>query len=454
MEFIQQNGIFDLWLQKYYKSDRIDDMNNVATVIKAIILTFKLILITDNNWESYKRHDRYEVREVEIREVEKMLACMDYKNGYSLYMCEDCGSVKKIAHSCKSRICSRCGKKHADEWAEKINAEMYAVPYRHIILTVSDKLWKYFEGNAKMQKLMLDTAGDVMKEIVQKFNPKRKKAQPGIIMVLHPFGRDLKTNMHVHMLMTEGGLTSNGEWIEMPYIDYRIIRKKWQYGILKAMKKALPQDRELGRIIDWCFKERTNGFNIQAKRRIEGKTKSAARYMARYVRHPAIADSRIVGYDGKNVTFVYDREQVTHTVVMDKYEFIHNVIKHIPNKNFKMVRYYGIHGRRARKNVREVMEKLGKLVKYVIKPFSWRENIISYKGKDPLKCDQCGGQMLLYKIVHRNKNGEIKEYGNIDRLLRKIMARRKYINEKEEKSEKETHINEIKEAVYSQVCLF
>ena len=124
---------------------------------------------------------------------------------------------------------------------------MYAVPYRHIILTVSDKLWKYFEGNAKMQKLMLDTAGDVMKEIVQKFNPKRKKAQPGIIMVLHPFGRDLKTNMHVHMLMTEGGLASNGEWIEMPYIDYKIIRKKWQYGILKAMKKALPQDREFGK---------------------------------------------------------------------------------------------------------------------------------------------------------------------------------------------------------------
>ena len=38
---------------------------------------------------------------------------------------------------------------------------------------------------------------------------------------------------------------------------------------------------------------------------------------------------------------------------MDKYEFIHCVIKHIPDTNFKMVRYYGIHARRAKKRVKE-----------------------------------------------------------------------------------------------------
>lgn len=147
------------------------------------------------------------------------------------------------------------------------------------------------------------------------------------------------------MLMTEGGLTPKGKWIPMPYIEYTVIRKKWQYYILTALKKAMPRDKELAKIIDWCFKERSNGFNIQAKRRIEGKTKQAARYMARYVRHPAIADSRIIGYDTENVTFIYEREGKTNTVVMDKYEFIHNVIKHIPDNNFKMVRYFGIHAR-------------------------------------------------------------------------------------------------------------
>ena len=63
------------------------------------------------------------------------------------------------------------------------------------------------------------------------------------------------------------------------------------------------------------------------------------------------------------------------------------------------------------------MEKLGLLVKYVIKPFSWRKNVKEYTGKDPLKCEKCGGEMLLYKVVYRNKNGDLKEYGGLDMLF-------------------------------------
>jgi len=425
---------------------------NAANLNAADLLTFKLILNLNNNWEEYKQNQPYPLRQVEIKEVEKMLSCMDPEQGYSVYMCEECGSTKIVPHSCKSRICSICGKKHADEWAEKINREMYAVPYRHIILTVSDKLWAYFEGNSKLQKLMLDTAAKVMKDIVGNFNKTKHKADPGIIMVLHPFGRDLKTNMHVHMLMTEGGLTSSGQWVEMPYINYRVIRKKWQYEILTALKKALPGNRELLEIIDWCFKERKNGFNIQAKRRIEGKTKKAARYMARYVRHPAIADSRIIGYDTRNVTFVYKREGRTLTAVMDKFEFIHNVIKHIPDAHFKMVRYYGIHGRRARKSVRAVMDKLGLVVQYIIKPFTWRENVAEHTGKDPLKCEKCAGEMLLYKTFYRNKHGEMKEYGGLDMLLKKIISRGKAENEKKEEKKKAGG-EKSAEANYYQLCL-
>lgn len=426
--------------------------NSLQKTIAAMMLTFKMILCLNDNWETYIKNWIYEVREVEKREVEKMLSCMDPEKCYSEYMCCNCGKTKIVPHSCKSRICTVCGKKHADEWSEKINKEMYAVTYRHIILTVSDRLWGYFEGNSALQKLMLDTAAKVMKDIVKKYNGKDKRAEPGIIMVLHPFVRDLKTNMHVHMLMTEGGLTPKGKWIPMSYIDYTVIRKKWQYYILTALKKAMPRDKELAKIIDWCFKERSNGFNIQAKRRIEGKTKQAARYMARYVRHPAIADSRIIGYDTQNVTFIYEREGKTNTVVMDKYEFIHNVIKHIPDNNFKMVRYFGIHARRSKKSVRIVMEKLGLVVNYKTNPFSWRKNIKEYTGKDPLKCSDCGGEMLLYKVVCINKSGELREYGGIDIFIKKITRKGIIINEKEEK-QKKTRDEETSNTKYYQVCL-
>lgn len=352
-------------------------MSELYSNAESDILTFKLILDLNNNWEEYKKNEKYKVRDVEIKEVEKMLGCMDVEKGYTSYICQACGEIIYIPHSCKSRICTTCGKRHADEWAEMINSEMYAVPYPHIILTVSDKLWGFFEGNSIMQKVMLDTASKVMKEIVSEQNGKNKEAEPEIIMVLYPFGRDLKTNMHVHMLMTEGGLTPKGEWISMPYIDY----------------------------------------------------------------------------DTKDVTFKYERDGMTYEVTMDKYEFIHSVIKHIPDANFKMVRYYGIHARRAKKRVREVMRNLGKLVYHKINSFSWRKHIIEYTGKDPLQCKKCGGEMKIFETVYRNKNGELKKYGGLNLLLKKLglvdtneFKKEAEIEEKEKNQRKETR-------QWSQLCM-
>lgn len=58
---------------------------------------------------------------MEIEEVEKMLDCGDFKNGFATFICVNDGEIKRIPFSCKGRLCVRCGKRHADEWAERIN---------------------------------------------------------------------------------------------------------------------------------------------------------------------------------------------------------------------------------------------------------------------------------------------------------------------------------------------
>jgi hypothetical protein len=124
-------------------------INAIPKTIAAMMLTFKLILNLNNNWEEYKKSNRFPIREVEVREVEKMLGCMDPQKGYSVYMCVDCGKTKKLPHSCKSRICSVCGKKHADEWAEKINKEMYAVPLLKKLMARSNTVYEKEEKQEK-----------------------------------------------------------------------------------------------------------------------------------------------------------------------------------------------------------------------------------------------------------------------------------------------------------------
>jgi hypothetical protein len=83
---------------------------------------FKSILVVDDNWE---------LRPIEIEEVGKMLGCCDPKGGFVTLLCLKCGHEKRIpydgqsnneAHpfSCKGRLCSRCGKRHTDQWVEAV----------------------------------------------------------------------------------------------------------------------------------------------------------------------------------------------------------------------------------------------------------------------------------------------------------------------------------------------
>ena len=86
----------------------------------------------------------------------------------------------------------------------------------------------------------------------------KKDITPGVIEVLHPFGKDLVFKPHVHCIVTEGGYTKDGEFVQLgQYIHYNSFHKKWQYNLLKALRKYLPHV-----IIDSCFKQYKDGFVV------------------------------------------------------------------------------------------------------------------------------------------------------------------------------------------------
>ena len=398
--------------------------------------TFDYILKVDNNWGQFKSLYGKNLRPVVIKEVEKMLLCRDPKGGFATYLCLSCGETKIIPFSCNSRLCSRCGKKYTDIWAEELANYLLPCIHRHIVLTISDKLWSYFIDNPGLQKLLLDTAAETMKEVIKLSNKGRRKLKCGQVLVLHPFGDDLKANFHVHILITEGGLDGEGKWHSTVYLDYETIRKKWQYNILTALKKepVLRVDKKLAAIIDWCFRYRKNGFYIFAKRRLPPITnrKGTIRYIGRYVRHPAISNRRIIGYDGKTVTFTYEEYRRKFQKTLPKFEFIDAVLQHVTESQFKVVRRFGLYARRASASHQTAYEALSKETVSEIPTvflrkqevgtlpgFNWRENIIRYTGEDPLSCPKCGNEMELFQLTYPDGYGGYKTVGGYDWLIKK-----------------------------------
>ena len=62
---------------------------------------------------------------------------------------------------------------------------------------------------------------------------KKKPITPGVIGVVHPFGKDIKFNPHVHNIVTEGGFDKSGNFVQLgQYMPYDLIHKVWQNEVL------------------------------------------------------------------------------------------------------------------------------------------------------------------------------------------------------------------------------
>ena len=319
-----------------------------------------------------------------VAEVEKMLRCRDPDYGFLTYKCPECGEVKTIPLTCKSRICTSCGKKYADEWADTLASTLYSVTHRHMVFTIPEGLRKVLDENRTLLKILMDSVSKTMMQMVKE----RRNALPGIVCVLHLYGRDLPLNPHVHALATEGGLTGRGAWMPVTFLEYGKLRKIWQYHLLTALKKQMPKTKETGRLVDGLFKTHQEGFYIYATRRVTDARKTA-RYIGRYIRHPAIADSRITEFnpDTNTVTFWYQRNGGVETVIMAALEFIDHLVRLIPDKNLKLIRYYGLYARRARSRIQKMLTSLSRDIS---KP---------QPRKEPVKCPKCGTPMEFIAIT-------------------------------------------------------
>jgi Putative transposase len=87
-------------------------------------------------------------------------------------------------------------------------------------------------------------------------------------------------------------------------------------------------------------------------------------------------------------------------------EFIRRLVQHIPPKGFQRVRYYGLHAASIREKVVEVVRRrIGAAIQMafyyaeaIMMKLGWREKIKRKFGRDPMRCERCGEEMVLWKV--------------------------------------------------------
>jgi len=226
----------------------------------------------------------------------------------------------------------------------------------------------------------------------------------GFISTLHTFGRDLKWNPHIHVLITEGAAGTFTPWKKFDYFPFVMLRNRFQTTLLSLLEKHLGKQKfkSLKKLI---YKTSSNGFYVHAPKVKARDIKATVKYVIRYSGKPAMAQSRIIDYDGEFVTFWYDRHEDNNHVTekIHAYDFIKRLIIHIYDKYFNVVRYYGLYAKKHK-----FADKFNYMVKPHVAEFrkqlkNWRCRIELYFKHDPLKCS-CGHTFHFDYLVQKSYN--------------------------------------------------
>ena len=362
-------------------------------------------------------HANQPIRPAIMINVERMMACRDLSHGYVFYECPNCDNFHISGLSCHSRFCPSCGKIYRDRRASQIAKKCLNVPHRQFVFSIASELRFYFRKYRKLYDELFLAVDDVFQYLIQGKSKiaKSNDRELGYMMFLHTFGRDLKHNPHIHVLIAERVIDNDLKIKRFEYFNFESLRLVFMNQLLKRMYtflKVVASHKELiafSILRNQLFKTYKKGFYVHGpklKSNSRVDVKNITQYIARYAGHPAIAESRItnVDYDLHTITYFYDpHEDDTNELVDQKlgrqfvtesvFTFIQKLIVHIPDIGFHTVRYYGFYANKSKKSL-PLSLKLYSFsdLKKLSHHHFWRVSLFLTYKYDPLLCE-CGSIM-------------------------------------------------------------
>ena len=359
--------------------------------------------ILQNIFKDYYEIIQYTLhpRDVVMENISKLICCGDPSLGGAMYACTHCGNIKFVPFRCKSRFCPTCGIKYCQQRSSQISFKLIHCTHRHCVFTIDQELRQFFLEDRSLLDYLFQAVRSVIMRMFHNIN-QSKNFVPGFVCVLHTFGRPLEWNPHIHCLITEGAFSDDAFWRVVKHFHYSFLRKSFQTALLNLMEQRIgPSFQKVKALI---YQKNKNGFYVYAKPNL-CSTDTVINYIGRYLGRPAIALKRIDSYDGETVTLHYNRHEDNAYVQrsLPAIEFIKLLIQHIPEKHFKMTRYYGLYARH-REQDQSLHKAVDRSKHLLLKSFTkWRENILLSFRYDPLCCPNCKHEMELMELYHNHR---------------------------------------------------
>ncbi len=277
----------------------------------------------------------------QTKALSDIAACCTRELGGRLYCCDDCDETFWRYHCCRNRACPKCHGSQARQWLEARQAELLPCDYFHAVVTVPRELRGVFQRNQKLlYGLLMHVSATALKELCAQ--KRHLGALPGILVVLHTWNGRLCYHPHVHLLITGGGITADGQHWEPArgefLVPVKLLSRKIAAEFSTALKAEAPAVFQA--IPSAAWRREWVSF---CKHYGQGND-AVLSYLSRYVFRTAISNARILGMDQTHVSFRWkDRKADGWRIErLPGVEFLRRFLQHVLPRGFHKVRYYGL----------------------------------------------------------------------------------------------------------------
>lgn len=363
------------------------------------------------HWEEYKR--KHPVTAEQARVVGAMMACRTPALGGRIDQCQECGAMVFRFNSCRDRHCNQCQKYERTKWVEKQKVLQLPIPYYHVVFTTDHALNPLFREN---KEAMYDLLFKTVSEVMQGKAKEERGCEVGITAVLHTWGQQMEEHVHLHCIVTGGGLRMDGQrWVKAKGGGYLVdvvelsgmyrdkllrgVERLWEQG-----KVRLEGEENIAGLLEEMRGKKWEVF-------IKGfdNPEAVTEYLSRYVHQVAISNYRLESIDQGEVRFRYydnrERGEVggkgkEKVLSLTADEFIRRFLLHILPNGYKRIRYYGLHHSSARKEkLPRCRRLLGLPAALPVIPelslMAWLTEVLGEEAVD--SCPYCGAQGSLCK---------------------------------------------------------
>jgi Putative transposase/Transposase zinc-binding domain len=364
--------------------------------------------------DAYRRAHDGHLGRVERRVMSAIALCRTAALGGHAESCADCGFVRYAYNSCRNRHCPKCQGRARAAWLAARQAELLPVPYFHVVFTMPAPAAEIaFQNKQTVYAILFHTAAETLRRIGA--DPKHLGAEIGLVAVLHTWGQTLQHHPHVHCVVPGGGPSRDGaRWIACRpgfFLPVRVLSRLFRRLFLDELRAAFDAG-QLGFFGDLADLVKPADFvrRLRNLRSVEwvvyakppfGGPEQVLAYLGRYTHRVAIANSRLVGLTGSDVSFRwkdYRHQGKAKLMVLAADEFIRRFLLHTLPDGFHRIRHYGFlaNGHRAAKLAlcRELLAAAS-----IIEPATPTEPKEAASAFD--RCPCCGGAMVTFAILLR-----------------------------------------------------